>query len=129
MGETKPSTPPPTELIFRETFLSRFERHEDAELWRTAGGFLFRMAVDSEDWGSTRGLGVIGIQLAGAADDLEHLVAYLNEVAEAAATVSVTPAEVRACRKAADWAEHLDRAVKGLREAAFLQVHTGEAEG
>lgn len=108
------------ERIFRETVLYRFERTEDAELLRRFGDLLFRLAVDSEEWGATHGLGVIGAQLVAAAEDVEHLVGYLNEVAETAVHAGVTPGEVAACRKAAEWAEQLSRAAEGLREAASV---------
>lgn len=127
LRDARPASSSEIERVFRETVLFRFEKAEDAELLRRFGVLLFRFAVDSEDWGATHGLGVIAAQLVAAAEDVEHLVGYLNEVAETAVYAGVTPGEVAACRKAAEWAERLAGACEGLREAASLAPKaTGE---
>lgn len=110
--------PPESERVFRETILRRFEDPEHSEILRRFGALLYALAVESELWGAAPARGVLAVQVAAAAEDLEHLAGYLREVAQTPTHTGVSEEELTLCRRAAEWAEHLARAVDGLRRAA-----------
>lgn len=109
--------PPESERVFRETILRRFEDPKHAETLRRFGALLYALAVESELWGAAPAEDVVAVQVA-AAEDLEHLAGYLREVAQTPMHTGVSEEELTLCRRAAEWAEHLVRAVDGLRQAA-----------
>lgn len=120
MPEEPPAArkPPENERVFRETILRRFEDPEDAETLRSFGALLYALAVESELWGAAPDRGVVAVQVAAAAADLELLAGYLRDVARTPTHTGVSEDELTLCRRAAEWAEHLARAVEGLRQAA-----------
>lgn len=120
MPDRPPATSDPseTERLLRETVLWRFESPDHVELLTRFTDFVFTLAVEGGFWGATHGRGVVAGSLQAGARDLRHLVGFLREVAETSVHASVSPEELALCRRAAEWADYLERAAEGLEEAA-----------
>jgi hypothetical protein len=121
--QSKSTLQPPEsarEVVWRETFVSRFDSTEDAQAVRRFGDFLITLCYE----GGYLGYGdrnLIAFQLDAAGADLVHLVAYLREVAEHPEHSEASRMEVALCHYATTWADRLQAMAEEVRQTVSAE--------
>lgn len=107
---------PRSETMLRSTWAYRFTQKEVQETFRLLGALFLDTAQEADRWDeSPHAVGLVPESVEAAADDLESLALYLDEIAEAPAEYTIPKADLMQCHRAAAWAEGLRRLVAEIR--------------
>ena len=123
MPDQEQSTPQPPKRpeydpAFRQTFLWRATRPEDAETLIRFGDILFTLFNEGHFWGPREdGRSLVAQETEAAAGDLDSLVDYLEELSASPAESELDPEEVALCERASGWAGRLARIVLDMKRA------------
>ncbi len=126
VGATSPPVPrretPPRQQAFRETYLQRFPSTVIAEAFRLAGDALVDVLNEAGAWGPRSTLPLTYGEVLAACDDLDHLVGYLEEVADERIGSELDTVAEALSASATEWASRLAHLVLDIRRGL------GEAE-
>ena len=115
---TKSTAPPPAparEAVFRRTFLSQFDDPDDRVTLERFGELLLTLALAGGYLGD-REQRLLVSQLSGAAEDLDELAAYCQELAAEPLHSEVDGEDLEVCRLARDIAGRIDDVISQTRE-------------
>jgi hypothetical protein len=91
--------------MLRSTWAYRFTQEEVPEAFRLLGALFLDAAPEADRWDeSPRAVGLVPESVEAAAEDLESLALYLDEIAEAPAEYTIQKADLMQCHRAAAWA-------------------------
>jgi len=102
---------------FRETFLWRFPRPGIADAFRVAGDALVDALNEAGFWGPRAPLPLTYGELRAACEDLDHLVGYLEEVADERVGTDLEPLAEALSASAGGWADRLAHLVLDIRRS------------
>ena len=122
----EPTPSPPAnctrQQAFRETYLQRFPSTAIAEAFRLAGDALVDVLNEAGAWGPRSTLPLTYGEVLAACDDLDHLVGYLEEVADERIGSELDTVAEALSASATEWASRLAHLVLDIRRGL------GEAE-
>ena len=113
----RPQSIPPIQHAFRETFLGRFPSDAIAGAFRIAGDALVDALNEAGSWGPKSPLPLTYGEVHGACEDLDHLVTFLEEVADERVGSALDPISETLSAAASGWAGRLAQLVLDMRRA------------
>ena len=111
----RPQSIPPIQHAFRETFLGRFPSDAIAGAFRIAGDALVDALNEAGSWGPKSPLPLTYGEVHGACEDLDHLVTFLEEVADERVGSALDPISETLSAAASGWAGRLAQLVLDMR--------------